>query len=309
MTTAYISHPDCIKHDMGEGHAESPQRVTAVHEALTSSGLIEKLDSYQANLVTQEQLGRVHDQRYVDKIFATSPKEGRVALDPDTSMNPFSLRAAQLAAGAVVQACDMVMEGKADNAFCNVRPPGHHAEHNRAMGFCIFNSIAVGAAHAIKHHNLSRVAVLDFDVHHGNGTEDIFEDNDKVLLCQTYQSPFYPYTGCDSIDGHIINAALPAGMDSELFRMSIEELWLPQLHQFKPEMLFISAGFDAHEDDPLAQCKLHEDDYAWVTKILLNLAQQYCQGRVVSSLEGGYNLSALGKSALAHVEQLVKAHA
>lgn len=305
MTTAYISHPDCIKHDMGKSHAESPLRITAVHDALSSANLLEHLDSYQAIPASIEQLQRVHDRSYIEKILASSPKQGLVALDPDTSINPFSVNAAQLAAGAVIQACDLVISKKADNAFCNVRPPGHHAEHNKAMGFCIFNSLAAGVAHAVEQHSIARVAVLDFDVHHGNGTEDILKEDPRVLLCQTYQSPLYPHTGCDSIEGHIVNAALPSGMDSELFRMTIEELWLPELYKFKPEMLFISAGFDAHKDDPLAQCKLHEDDYAWVTKILMDVAEQYCQGRIVSSLEGGYNLAALGRSAAAHVKELM----
>ncbi|RMD69569.1 MAG: histone deacetylase family protein, partial [Gammaproteobacteria bacterium] len=226
--------------------------------------------------------------------------EGMVILDPDTAMNPHSLKAALRAAGAVVHAVEAVVEGKIKNAFCNVRPPGHHAERARAMGFCIFNNAAVGAAHALSM-GLSRVAICDFDVHHGNGTEDIFRDEPRVLLCSTFQHPFYPFKGADTRSAHIVNVPLPAGTGSEGFREAVKEHWLPALEAFRPEMLLFSAGFDAHRDDPLAGLSLVEEDYAWVTEAILPFSGK----GAVSTLEGGYNLKALGKSAAAHIRMLL----
>lgn len=304
MQTAYISHPDCLKHDMGTGHPESPARLRAIEEQLNAAGLMQKLQRHDAPLATTEQLVRVHDPRYIEAIHAAAPKQGLIYLDPDTAMNPFSWQAALRAAGAAVLAVDLVMKGKAENAFCAVRPPGHHAESAHAMGFCIFNNVAVGVAHALAQHGLQRVAIADFDVHHGNGTEQIFHDDPRVMLCSTFQHPYYPYRGADSGNEHIINVPLPAGTDGEAFRAAVVKHWLPALERFQPEMIFFSAGFDAHRDDFLAQLNLAEDDYAWVTQQVKTIADKSAKGRVVSLLEGGYELHALGSSALAHIRTL-----
>jgi acetoin utilization deacetylase AcuC-like enzyme len=304
MQTAYISHPLCLKHDMGAHHPESPARIHAIEDRLIASGLLSYLQRHDAPAATREQLLRVHDEAYIDSIESIAPQQGIVHLDGDTAMNPFSYQAALRAAGAVVMGVDLVMAGKAENAFCNVRPPGHHAERARAMGFCIFNNIAVGAAHAISGHGLHRVAVADFDVHHGNGTEAIFHGDPRVMLCSTFQHPFYPYSGSSSGNEHIINMPLPAGSGGEEFRAAITQHWLPALESFKPELLLISAGFDAHRDDDMAMLNLTEPDYVWVTEVLKGIAEKYAHGRIVSALEGGYELHALGRSAYAHIKVL-----
>ncbi|MCB1876872.1 MAG: histone deacetylase family protein [Chromatiales bacterium] len=301
---ALISHEDCALHQMGLEHPEQPARLDAIHDRLISSNLSMVLFEHDAPLATREQLERAHDPEYVAEIFAVSPKEGSVWLDGDTSMNPHSLNAALRAAGAAVHGVDLVMHGPCQVAFCNVRPPGHHAEHNRAMGFCIFNNIAVGAAHAMAHYGLERVAIVDFDVHHGNGTEDIFADEPRVLFCSTFQSPFYPFKGADTVSDHIINCPLPAGTDSQGFRAAVTDRWLPALTNFQPELLMISAGFDAHIADEMAHFRLMEADYTWVTLELRQIADQYAKGRIVSSLEGGYDLGALGRSVYAHLNAL-----
>jgi acetoin utilization deacetylase AcuC-like enzyme len=304
MQTAYISHPLCLKHDMGAHHPESPARIHAIEDRLIASGLLSYLQRHDAPAATREQLLRVHDEAYIDSIESIAPQQGIVHLDGDTAMNPFSYQAALRAAGAVVMGVDLVMAGKAENAFCNVRPPGHHAERARAMGFCIFNNIAVGAAHAISGHGLHRVAVADFDVHHGNGTEAIFHGDPRVMLCSTFQHPFYPYSGSNSGNEHIINMPLPAGSGGEEFRAAITQHWLPALESFKPELLLISAGFDAHRDDDMAMLNLTEPDYVWVTEVLKGIAEKYAHGSIVSALEGGYELHALGRSAYAHIKVL-----
>ena len=304
MYTAYISHSDCLKHDMGSQHPECPARLMAIEDQLIASGLMNFLQAYEAPLATFEQLARVHQPQYIEAIHATSPEEGIIYLDPDTAMNPFTLRAALRAAGAAVLATDLVLEQKVANAFCAVRPPGHHAESARPMGFCIFNNVAVGVAHALEHHGLSRVAIADFDVHHGNGTEEIFRDNPNVMLCSTFQHPFYPHRGADSGNDHIINVPLAAGTDGEAFRDAVTQVWLPALERFQPEMLFISAGFDAHWEDDMAQLKLNESDYAWVTQLIKEVADKHAQSRIVSTLEGGYELHALGRSVAAHIKVL-----
>jgi acetoin utilization deacetylase AcuC-like enzyme len=252
-------------------------------------------------------LSAAHDEGYVESIFAVAPTSDYAALDPDTSMNPYSLAAACYAAGAVVQGVDMVINGEVANAFCAVRPCGHHATYNRSMGFCIFNNVAVGAVHAMAAHGLQRVAILDFDVHHGNGTEDIFYSDERVLLCSSFQHPYYPGSGADSGNAHIIPTPLPARTGSAQFRAAIEATWFPAIEKFSPELIIISAGFDAHADDPLAYLELREDDYRWITTKICALADRHCQGRIVSALEGGYNLAALGRSAVAHVEVLLGA--
>ncbi len=304
MQTAYISHPLCLKHDMGAHHPESPARIHAIEDQLIAAGLMDYLQRHDAPEATREQLLRAHAAGYVDAIAAAAPKQGMVQLDGDTAMNPFSYPAALRAAGAVVLGVDLVMAGKAENAFCNIRPPGHHAERGRAMGFCIFNNVAIGAAHALAAHGLSRVAIADFDVHHGNGTENIFHDEPRVMLCSTFQHPFYPYCGADSGNDHIINVPLAAGTGGEGFREAVTRHWLPALERFQPELLLISAGFDAHRDDDMAMLRLTEADYAWVTEQLKSVAEKHAQRRIVSALEGGYELPALGRSALAHLKVL-----
>jgi len=304
VQTAYISHPLCLKHDMGDHHPECPARIQAIEDQLIASGLFGYLQQHEAPEVTREQLLRVHDEAYLDAIIATAPKVGMVSLDGDTTMNPFTYPAALRAAGAVVMAVDIVMAGRVENAFCNIRPPGHHAERAQAMGFCVFNNVAVGAAHAMTAHGLSRVAIADFDVHHGNGTENIFHDDPRVMLCSTFQHPFYPYCGADSGNEHIINVPLAAGSGGDEFRAAVTEQWLPALEKFQPELLLISAGFDAHRDDDMASLRLVEADYAWVTEALKRIAEKHSKARIVSVLEGGYDLHALGRSALAHIKVL-----
>jgi acetoin utilization deacetylase AcuC-like enzyme len=304
MATAILTHPDCALHEMGEGHPESPQRLKSILAALASSGLGPRLAMHEAPAAQREHLERVHHPEHVDFVFGTAPTQGYAYLDPDTSMNPKSLSAALRAAGAVVSATDMVMGGKARNAFCAVRPPGHHATPQRPMGFCIFNNVAIGAMHAIEAHGLERVAVLDFDVHHGNGTEDAFHEDPRVMLCSTFQHPYYPYCGADSGNDHIINVPLPAMTDGRGFREAVERQWLPALEDFGPQMIFVSAGFDAHRDDPLAYLKLDDEDYRWVTEKLVDVADRHAQGRVVSTLEGGYDTDALARCVVEHVRVL-----
>ena len=433
MQTAYITHPDCLKHDMGGYHPECPQRLVAIQNQLQATGLLSQLQHYEAPLVTTEQLARVHTPDYIESIRQTAPAAGLVMLDADTAMNPFTWNAALRAAGAVVLATDLVLNEKVKNAFCAIRPPGHHAESNRAMGFCLFNNVAVGVAHAIQQYHLQQVAILDFDVHHGNGSEEIFRDNSQVMLCSTFQHPFYPYCGADSATerminvplpygadgtvfrkavtdiwlpaldvlatdlvlnekvknafcairppGHhaesnramgfclfnnvavgvahaiqqyhlqqvaildfdvhhgngseeifrdnsqvmlcstfqhpfypycgadsaterMINVPLPYGADGTVFRKAVTDIWLPALDKFKPEMIFVSAGFDAHRDDEMAQLQLIDEDYVWITQQIKAIANKYAHGRIVSVLEGGYELNALGRCVAAHISML-----
>lgn len=304
MKTAFISHPDTLLHVMDGSHPESPARITAIINALKSSGIYEKLQVYKAPLATDEHLLRVHSKKYIQHIRKVAPQAGLVRLDPDTAMGPMSLSAALHASGAVILATDLVMAGKIKNAFCCIRPPGHHAGKENSAGFCIFNHIAAGVAHAIAKHGLERVAIVDFDVHHGNGTEDIFKDNPRVMLCSTFQHPFYPGSGADSRTDRMINVPLPAGTDGRGFRKAVEEQFAPALARFKPQMVFVSAGFDAHKDDPLAQLGLVKDDYIWITEFIKDIAHKYAKDRIVSSLEGGYQLTALAECATAHIRTL-----
>ena len=306
MTTALFTHPDCVRHEMGEGHPESPMRLRAVLEALESSGLASRLALVEAPEATRDELARVHHGEHIDLIFDSAPERGYAYLDPDTSMNPRSLSAALRAAGAVVAATDAVMAGKAKSAFCAVRPPGHHATRRAPMGFCLFNNVAVGAAHAIEKHGIERVAILDFDVHHGNGTEDAFHEDPRVMLCSTFQHPYYPFSGADSGNEHIINVPLPAMTDGRGFRAAVERFWWPALEEYRPQLVLVSAGFDAHRDDPLAYLKLDDEDYRWVTEKLLEVAERHAGGRVVSTLEGGYNTQALGRCVVEHVSVLAQ---
>lgn len=305
MSVALISHPDCFLHEMGEGHPEQPARIQAIVDELMRQGLYAKLEHYLAPLATREQIELAHEHDYVDTIFQHAPKHRRVLLDADTSMNPFTLQAALRAAGAVVQAVDLVMKNEVNAAFCNVRPPGHHAEHNKAMGFCFFNNIAIGALYALAHYQLKRVAIVDFDVHHGNGTEDIVRNDERILLCSSFQHPFYPFVGAATKSQHILNLPLAAGTDGASYRKKVSEYWFPALRAFKPEIIFISAGFDAHAEDPLAAMLLTAEDYGWLTDEIKQIADEVCQGRIVSVLEGGYSLSALGESVARHVRVLL----
>lgn len=307
MTTAYITHADCLRHEMGAGHPECPERLSAVNEHIGSSGFIDELLFLDAPLANIDDLKRVHRSSYVDMIFERAPTDGFVQLDPDTAMNSHSLAAARRAAGAGLLAIDELLAGRARNAFCAVRPCGHHATQERSMGFCIFNNVAVAAAYAVQQMGFERVAVVDFDVHHGNGTEDIFSAPqwlDRVLMVSFFQHPFYPYSGTDSPARNMINVPLAAGSGGVAARKAVEQKWLPALDDFKPELILISAGFDAHREDLLGGLALVEADYAWITRELMTLATRHSQQRIVSILEGGYNLSALGRSAVAHVKTL-----
>jgi acetoin utilization deacetylase AcuC-like enzyme len=304
MATALITHADCMKHDMGTYHPECPSRLAAIDDQLIMSGIGAYLDRYDAPLADDEHLARVHPRGYIEAIRKAAPDQGVVHLDPDTAMNHGTLPAALRAAGAVVLATDLVATGKHENAFCAVRPPGHHATRNRAMGFCFFNNVAVGIRHAIAAHGLRRVAIIDFDVHHGNGTEDIFAGDEHVLMASTFQHPFYPYSGTDDPAPNMINVPLRAGSGSQQFREAVENAWLPALEAFRPEMIFISAGFDAHIEDDMAMMRLVDQDYAWVTEKLVEVADRHSQRRIVSVLEGGYALSALARSVVLHVRTL-----
>src|SRR6202521_1805605 len=309
MKTAYITHADCLRHEMGAGHPECPDRLNAVNEEMRSSGLLGELRCLGAPLAGADDLKRVHRAGYVDAIFEAAPSEGYVQLDPDTAMNQYSLAAAQRAAGAGVLARDEVTGARSLKAFCAVRPCGHHATQVRSMGFCIFNNIGVAAAYANEKKGLHRVAIIDFDVHHGNGTEDMFSApqwRDRVLMASFFQHPFYPYSGTDNPAPNMINVPLAAGSDGAAARQAIEAQWLPALADFQPEMIFISAGFDAHREDLLGGMALVEADYAWITREMMALAARHSQQRIVSMLEGGYNLSALGRSAVAHVKTLTE---
>ena len=304
MHTAYITHPECLKHDMGSWHPESPLRLRAIDDRLHAAHLFDYLLHREAPLVHRSQLLRVHDAAYIDSIEAASPYEGFHALDPDTGMNPHSLDAAYHAAGGAVMAVDLVMRAEVANAFVACRPPGHHATRSQAMGFCIFNNVAVAAAHALEAHGLERVAIVDFDVHHGNGTEDIFRNDPRAMLCSTFQHPFYPFCGADTASGHIVNVPLPAGTTGSAYRAAFSAQIMPRLEAFRPQMLFFSAGFDAHREDDMGQFGLVEADYVWITEQAMGVAAHHAEGRIVSVLEGGYDLSALGRSAAAHIKAL-----
>lgn len=304
MQTAYLTHASCLKHEMGADHPECPARIHAIEDQLIASGLMPYLAHHDAPQASREQLLRVHEARYVDAVFGQSPQSGLIYLDGDTAMNPHTLTAALHAAGAAVAAVDLVMAGKAENAFCNIRPPGHHAGRSGAAGFCIFNNVAVAAAHALEQYGLQRVAIADFDVHHGNGTENIFHEDPRVMLCSSFRHPYYPYCGVGSENTHIINTPLRAGATGVEFSDAVTAHWMPALEEFRPQLLLISAGFDAHREDDMGGLALREADYVWVTETLKAFAARHCERRIVSVLEGGYALSALGRSAAAHVRVL-----
>jgi len=305
LSTAYISHPDCHGHDTGEGHPETALRLSAIEDQFISSGLSDFIRYFDAPEVTQDQLLRVHSIGHLETVEAMMPRQGYAHLDPDTVVSPATLQAAKRAAGAVVSAVDLVMSGEMQNAFCSVRPPGHHAESSRAMGFCVYNNIAVGAAHALETHGLEKVAILDFDVHHGNGTEDIFMENDRVLYCSTFQHPFYPYTPVAENNDRIIAIPLEATAKSAEFRTAVTEHWLPALERFQPEMIFVSTGFDAHRDDDMSHLSLVDADFKWVTEQIVRMAELSASGRIVSVLEGGYELHSLARCVETHMRVLM----
>jgi acetoin utilization deacetylase AcuC-like enzyme len=308
MTTAFYSHADCRVHDMGRGHPECPQRLDAINDHLIAVGLANALDHREAPLATLAQLERAHTASHVRELQALAEPLAasgeRRALDPDTSAGPGTWGAALRAAGAAVAATDAVIDGEVVNAFCAVRPPGHHATRDQAMGFCFFNNVAVAARHALDVRGLERVAIIDFDVHHGNGTEDIIAGDDRVLMASFFQHPLYPYSGAVPKGTNMVNVPIPPYARGPEVREAIEAMWLPRLEEFKPQMIFISAGFDAHREDDLGQLGLVEADYAWITRRMVEVAARHAQGRIVSCLEGGYNLSALARSVAAHLRVL-----
>lgn len=305
MAITLFSHPSCYLHLAGDDHPEQPARLSAINDQLIRSGLEFIVQQRDATPASAEALYHVHDKLYVDEIYAKKPEDGYIWLDPDTQMMKHSLNAALHAAGATINAVDQVMSDTNQQAFCNVRPPGHHATRSQAMGFCIFNNIAVAAAYALEHHNLSRVAIVDFDVHHGNGTEDIFAADSRVLFCSSFQYPLYPNTGEHPSASNIANLPLPALCKPAIWREQILQHWLPRINEFKPQLILVSAGFDGHREDDMAQFLLTEADYQWIAQQLKQLADQHCQGRIVAALEGGYALSALGRSVVAFLKGLM----
>jgi acetoin utilization deacetylase AcuC-like enzyme len=311
--TGYFTHPDCRRHDMGRGHPECPERLDAIEDRMLASRLLDAVERREAPLASTEILELAHDRMHIAAMrgLAEELREqeaaggmDRLHIDPDTSMNRHTWNAVLRGAGAAIAANDAVIAGELENAFCAVRPPGHHATRTRAMGFCIMNNVAVAARYALDRHNLHRVAVVDFDVHHGNGTEDILSGDERVLMVGIFQHPFYPYSGFEAQADNMVNVPVPAYTRGPAIRELIQKNWLPRLEAFQPEMIFISAGFDAHREDDLGQLGLVEADYAWITQQIKDVARKYAKGRIVSCLEGGYNLDALGRSVEAHVRTL-----
>ena len=305
MTTAYISHPDFMKHEMGHHHPECPERIQAIEDQLIQSRLDSHLKRIDPPLATEADITRVHSEDHLAFIKSKAPTSGYAMIDGDTIMNTATWNVSLRAAGAAIAAVDAVMKGEVNNAFCAIRPPGHHAEPHRSMGFCVFNTIAIATRYALEQYDLDRVAVIDFDVHHGNGTEAAVIDDPHVLMCSFFQHPFYPYSGLEGGD-NMVNIPLPASTSGKVVREMISKIWIPRLQAFKPQLIMISAGFDAHREDDLGQMGLVEDDYVWITQQLMNVANQTCKGKIVSCLEGGYNLSALGRSVVAHLKTLAE---
>ncbi len=302
--TAFITHRDCWLHDMGAHHPECPDRLSAINDRLIAAGLDMFLAFHDAPEATVEQLTRAHPWSHVETLLANVPETGIRHIDPDTAVCPHSMKAALRSAGAGILATDLVMTGEVENAFCAVRPPGHHAEASKAMGFCFFNNVAVAAHHAMAAHGLERVAIVDFDVHHGNGTEDIFKNDPRVLMTSIFQHPFYPYSGTDNPAPNMVNIPVPAGTRGELFRQIVSDIWLPALRKHNPQLILISAGFDAHYEDDMGSLGLVEADYVWVTEQLRAVADECCGKRIVSMLEGGYSLSALARSVVVHIKAM-----
>ncbi len=299
---------------MGTGHPERPDRLEAIHNSLLKSGLDAALQFVEPPEATAAQVARVHDAGYVSQILSLSPDEGRyVPLDPDTTMNYATVPAALRAAGAVIRGVELVVSGRAASAFCAVRPPGHHACHNRAMGFCFFNNVAVGAGYALSTLGVKRIAILDFDVHHGNGTEDIVRHLwptsriDGVLFCSVFQHPYYPYAGDNTDATNVINVPLAGGTRGSTLRKELQRRWFPVIDAFDPDLILVSAGFDGHRDDEMGGWLLVDDDYAWITQRICEIAAAHCDGRIVSVLEGGYELESLGRCVCGHIAKLISA--
>ena len=305
MPVAFISHPACRRHQMGDGHPEQPARLDAIEELLHVRQLHDFLVHHEAPRATFEQLARVHPRAHIERLSSISPSEGLVRVDPDTAMCPDTFEAALRAAGANVLATDLVIEGHVRRAFCNVRPPGHHAERGQAMGFCFFNNVAVGIRHALDVLGLQRVALVDFDVHHGNGSEDILAGDERVLMVSSFQARLYPYLGENPKGRNMCNVALPPYSDGTALRRAVTDHWVPALRSFAPELVFVSAGFDAHREDDMSQLGWSDADYAWVTKRVVEIADECAQGRVVSMLEGGYHLPALARCVELHLRALI----
>ncbi|HEY9051631.1 MAG TPA: histone deacetylase family protein [Gammaproteobacteria bacterium] len=305
MTLAYITHPVFLLHEMGANHPECPSRLNAINDQLIASGLDMILGHYEAPLADDAKICQVHDAEFLQHLYDLVPEQGLVHITPDTALNSHTMEAATHGAGAVILGVDLVMQKKHEVAFCAVRPPGHHAERDEAMGLCFLNNIAIGARHALDVYGLERIVIVDFDVHHGNGTEDIFRNDERVLFCSSFQHPFYPFTGADTTTRNAVNVPLPAGTDGEVFRAAISESWLPAINRFKPQLVMISAGFDGHAQDYVSDWNLTEQDYFWVTRELKLIADKYAEGRVVSALEGGYDTSALARSVVAHLKALM----
>ena len=300
-----VSHPDCLRHDAGPLHPDTRDRLDAISNQLIASGLDFVVRHYDAPCVTRAQLERVHEPAYLDRIHTLAPSQGFVEIDGDTMMSAGTLLAAERAAGAGVLGVDIILDGEAGPVFCPVRPPGHHAEAGAALGFCLYNNIAIAAAHALDGRGLERVAIVDFDAHHGNGTEEIFKHDKRVLFCSSFQHPFYPFSGHDSDTANLVDIPLAAGAGGEEFRAAVRERWLPALNRFAPQMMFISAGFDAHALDDMSGLRLREADYAWVTGELLAVARSHADSRILSMLEGGYELGSLARSVVAHLKTLL----
>jgi acetoin utilization deacetylase AcuC-like enzyme len=303
-TTAFITHRDCWLHNMGTHHPECPERLGAINDRLIAAGLDMYLSFYDAPLATLEQLSRAHSPDYVQSLIDNVPEHGIRHLDPDTAMCPDTLKAALRSAGAGIHAVDLVMKGEIESAFCAVRPPGHHAERGKAMGFCFFNNVAVAAHHALAAHGLERVSIIDFDVHHGNGTEDIFAGDARCQMVSIFQHPFYPYSGTDKPAANMVNVPVPAGTRGDAFRQIISDIWVPALREFQPQMILISAGFDAHYEDDMGSLGLLEADYIWATQQIKGVAKDCGHQRIVSLLEGGYSLSSLARSVVSHIKAL-----
>ena len=310
MTTAFYTHADCARHEMGAWHPESPARLQAIDDQLIASRISNLLDHREAPMASEADLARVHSHDSIARIRENCPdidaEDRYFPLDADTTLNAYTWRAALRASGAAIAATNAVIDGEIENAFCSTRPPGHHASPLEAMGFCMFNNIAIAAKHALEVRGLQRVAVVDFDVHHGNGTEESFRHDPRVLMVSFFQHPFYPYTGTEHPAANMVNLPVPAHSGGDVVRQLVLEKWLPALHQHRPEMIFISAGFDAHREDEMGQMSLVEADYAWITQQIKGIAGQYAQGRIVSCLEGGYDLSSLGRSVVAHIKVLAE---